>query len=634
MRVIGTAGHVDHGKSTLVKALTGIHPDRLKEEQDREMTIDLGFAWMTLPSGEDVGIVDVPGHRDFIENMLAGVGGIDAVLFVIAADEGVMPQTREHLAILDLLAIKGGVIVLSKIDSVTDLEWIDLVKDEIHEVVRGTVLENAPILPVSSKSGTGIDALISALDEFLLVQPKRLDIGKPRLPVDRVFTISGFGTVVTGTLSDGQFRVGDDIVIMPRDVRGRIRGLQSHKQKSEVVSPGSRTAVNISGVNVDNIKRGDVICHPGDYHSTKRIDVSFQLLHDATYVMHHNDEAKFFIGATEVIARIRLLGVDELLPGEHAWLQLEFREPVVCVRGDRYILRRPSPPETIGGGVVIDPHPKGRYKRRSEKSLMRFEALALGDPADIFEQALITSGISSIKDAFLRSNLEIDAAQIGLDTLINEGRIVLLEPGREKISPLDENFICSSAYWEQLGNRVMDLLGKFHKDFPLRRGMPREELKSRLRLNTRPYNLIIKKIIDENLVSESHGLLKLPVHQVIFSDEQQKKVERLMKLFQISPNSPPSVKESQSVVGEDVYQALVDLGEFVQLSTDVVYTKNEYERIREIIVASLIKDHSITVAQVRDQFSTSRKYALAILEHLDTIGVTVREGDFRQLKEQ
>ncbi|HEY5669201.1 MAG TPA: selenocysteine-specific translation elongation factor, partial [Anaerolineales bacterium] len=301
MRVIGTAGHVDHGKSTLVEALTGTHPDRLKEEREREMTIDLGFAWLTLPNGEDVGIVDVPGHRDFIENMLAGVGGIDAALFVIAADEGVMPQTREHLAILDLLQVQGGVIALTKVDLVEDEDWLSLVEDDVRQVVAGTVLGEAPIIRVSARKNIGLETLLNALGANLEEKPPRLDVGRPRLPVDRVFTISGFGTVVTGTLMDGCLRVGEEVEILPRGLKGRVRGLQTHKKKEDVAIPGSRTAANITSVTVDQIRRGDVVVHPKDYSTTARMDVYFHLLPDSSQSVRHNTQVKLFIGASEVV---------------------------------------------------------------------------------------------------------------------------------------------------------------------------------------------------------------------------------------------------------------------------------------------------------------------------------------------
>jgi selenocysteine-specific elongation factor len=432
MRVIGTAGHVDHGKSTLVQALTGIHPDRLKEEREREMTIDLGFAWLTLPNGEDVGVVDVPGHRDFIENMLAGIGGIDAALFVVAADEGVMPQTREHLSILDILQIQGGVVALTKIDLIDDSDfgrsdWLDLVEDDLGKVLQGTVLEEAPIVRVSARTGEGISTLLQVLEEVLAERPARPDLGRPRLPVDRVFTIAGFGTVVTGTLTDGHLAVGDEINILPVDYRARVRGLQTHKRKEEFAVPGSRTAVNLSGVNVDQIQRGDVLTHPNDYRATRRLDVRFKLLSDVKAPLLHNTETKMFIGSAEVVARVRLLGTEALLPGEEGWLQLELARPVVSVRGDRYILRRPSPGETLGGGFVVDPHPKRRHKRFAEETLSRLESLAKGTPEDVLLQTLLSMGAAPLQEVIAQSNLDETVARNAAQELHRSGLLVSLE---------------------------------------------------------------------------------------------------------------------------------------------------------------------------------------------------------------
>ena len=398
MRVIGTAGHVDHGKSTLVAALTGIHPDRLKEEQQREMTIELGFAWLNLPNGEEVGIVDVPGHRDFIENMLAGVGGIDAALFVVAADEGVMPQTREHLAILDILQIENGVIVLTKVDLIDDPEWLDLVEADVHQVVQTTSLANAPILRVSARSGQGLDELKLAIQSTLAQKPPRPDLNRPRLPIDRVFTIAGFGTVVTGTLVDGTLRVGDEVELLPGGLRSRVRNLQSHKKKEDMAVPGSRTAVNLAGLDVDQVQRGMLVTHPGKYQPTQRIDCHFRLLADASAPILHNSEVKFFVGASEVVARLRLLGTEQLNPGEEGWLQLELQTPVVAVRGDRYILRRPSPGETLGGGVVVDAQPTRRHKRFDAAILKKLEAYRGGSPLDVLLQASLTMGAASLRE--------------------------------------------------------------------------------------------------------------------------------------------------------------------------------------------------------------------------------------------
>ena len=349
MHVIGTAGHVDHGKSMLVKALTGIDPDRLKEEKERQMTIDLGFAWLTLPSGEQVGIVDVPGHKDFIENMLAGVGGIDAALLVVAADEGVMPQTREHLAILDLLGVKSGLVALTKVDLVDDPEWLELVEAEVEELLEGTTLAGAPIVPVSAKTGQGLPELVAELDALLQRTPPRRDLGRPRLAIDRVFSITGFGTVVTGTLVDGAFELGQEVEILPQGIKARIRGLQTHKRRIERAMPGSRVAINLAGVSKNELRRGDVVTTPGWLKPTQLVDVRLRYLADAPRPLRHNATLKFFSGSAEVVARARLLDSEAIPPGEEGWVQLRLAKPVALIKGDRFIVRQPSPPLTIGG---------------------------------------------------------------------------------------------------------------------------------------------------------------------------------------------------------------------------------------------------------------------------------------------
>jgi len=642
MRVIGTAGHVDHGKSTLVEALTGIHPDRLKEEKEREMTIDLGFAWMTLEGEEEVGIIDVPGHRDFIENMLAGIGGIDAALFVIAADEGVMPQTREHLAILDILQIQGGVIALTKIDLVEDSdlrrsEWLDLIESDVLQVVRGTVLEKAPILRVSARTGEGLSELKEALAVCLRERPPRLNLNRPRLPVDRVFTLPGFGSIVTGTLLDGEFRVGEEVEILPQKLRGRVRGLQTHKKKEQTAVPGSRTAMNISGVSLEQLNRGDIVAHPGDYWATQRLDVHFRLLPDANQPVAHNVEAKLFIGTAEILARVRLLGTEKLAPGEEGWLQLELAYPVVATRGDRYILRCPSPGETLGGGTVVDPHPKRRHKRFAEATLANLVALSVGSPADILLQALAALGAAPLREVVTRSNLEAATASQAVIELAETGMLLNLErsePNRSEISP--EALVIHRGLWQQITHLAIQETESYHKTYPLRRGIPREELKSRmkdlLKSSPRLFNAAMEKLIREEELLEVGPLVSSPQHSIRFNPQQQQGIDRLMKRFTESPYSPPTYKECLEEVGEEVLNALIELERLVLVAPEVVFRREDYDRMKEEIRGLIQEQGELTVAQTRDHFNTSRRYMLAFLEHMDATGVTVREGDVRRLK--
>jgi selenocysteine-specific elongation factor len=628
MRVIGTAGHVDHGKSTLVEALTGTHPDRLKEEQLREMTIDLGFAWLKLPGGEEVGIVDVPGHRDFIENMLAGVGGIDCVLFVVAADEGIMPQTREHLAIIDLLKIPAGLLVITKIDKMTDPDGLDLVEKELRQITKGTVLETAPILRVSARNREGLGELISNLEKTLTSQPARPDLGRPRLPVDRVFSIQGFGTIVTGTLIDGSLHTGDEVELMPGGLKSRIRGLQSHNRKQESISPGSRAAANLSNLSVDQVQRGDVITLPGSHQPTRRVDVSFNLLPDASAPLLHNQQVKFFVHTAETTARVRLLGVESLKPGENGWLQLETNRPVCVERGDRYILRRPSPGETLGGGMVNDPHPTGRYKRFSGEITVRFKYPNQGEPEGLVLIAVQSGGFINFSGLVEKTRLEPGVLTGHLNDLALKGQIRQMAVTDKKGG---ESAYISAGGWQHLVNKATGELDRYHESNPLRTGMPREELKSRLKLASALFNATLREMIGEGVLQLEQNLVSRPGWTVQLTDGQRKWLEPLMARFEASPYAPPPISECISAAGADLYHALVGLGELIPVSGEVIFRRQEYQDMLAFVQVHLKTHSTLTAAEFRDHFHSSRKYALAFLEHLDTINVTIREGDFRRL---
>ena len=632
MRVIGTAGHVDHGKSTLVEALTGINPDRLKEEREREMTIDLGFAWLTLPNGEEVGIVDVPGHRDFIENMLAGIGGIDAALFVVAADEGVMPQTQEHLAILDLLQIQGGVIALTKIDMVSDPDWLDLIEEDVRKAIKGTVLESVPFVRVSARQNIGLQELKMAITACLAARSPRSDLGRPRLPVDRVFTMPGFGTIVTGTLIDGHFSLGDEVEILPQGTHGRVRGLQSHKRKTEEALPGSRTAVNIAGVDMDKMARGNVVAHPGDYQPSRHLDAQFRLLANVSQPMRHNVQVKIFAGTAEVLARLRLLGQETLLPGQQGWIQLELTEPIIASRGDHYILRRPSPPETIGGGVVVDPHPKERHKRFAQAVLDQLQALAQGSNSDILFHAITSLGVASKHEAIVRAGLNSEAGSDAFKKLFANQQLIALDPLEMPSKPSDDTLVVTRSYWDMEAGNLLQTLQSYHASFPLRTGVPREELKSRQKIPTRLFSALVRSLAAQAKINEHGAYLCLSGHEIHFTVEQQKQVNELLAFFAASPYTPPTIKECQSRVGEHIYNALVELGEFVPVSSEVVFRKQDYVHLQDEIIHFLQEKGTVTVAEVRDIFDTSRRYVLALLEYMDAKGATVRDGDVRRLR--
>jgi selenocysteine-specific elongation factor len=563
--------------------------------------------------------------------MLAGVGGIDAVLFVIAADEGIMPQTREHLAILDLLQVQGGVVALTKIDLINDPDWLDLVEEDIKNTLKNTVLADAPVVRISSRTREGVPELLHSITQTLADRPSRQDLGRPRLPVDRVFTMPGFGTVITGTLSDGSLQTGDEVEILPGGIRSRIRGLQTHKRKEDTAVPGSRTAVNLSGINVDEVKRGNVIAHPGSYKPTQRIDVRFRLLSDVAQPLQHNTMVKFFTGAAEILSRVRLLGSDELLPGQEGWLQLELSEPVVSIRGDHYILRRPSPGETLGGGVIIDSHPKKRHKRFSKEELADLEKLAHGTPDEVFLQATLDLGIAPLQDVVKRANLEVNVANVALQALIAAGHILILE--NDEQDPLrSTSLITTRGYWDQLATKILQEVDDYHKKNPLKRGISREELKSHLKLSTRMYNVVLGRLVSTGKLVEYGTVVHRSGHSIRFTPQQQRSADILLARFIASPFSPPTVKECMAEVGEEIFNAMIELKLLVLIPPDVVFRTEDYHLMVEDIIDLLKTRGQISAAEVRDHFNTSRRYVLALLEYLDAQGITTREGDVRHLK--
>lgn len=644
MRVIGTAGHVDHGKSTLVHALTGIDPDRLKEEKEREMTIDLGFAWLTLPSGERVGIVDVPGHKDFIKNMLAGVGGIDAALFVVAADEGVMPQSREHLAILDLLQVPGGVVALTKVDMAEDEDWLDLVEADLLEVLEGTVLDGAPVVRCSGRTGEGLEQLVAELDRYLASSAPRRDVGRPRLPVDRVFTIAGFGTVVTGTLSDGVIATGQEVEIQPSGLKARVRGLQTHKRKIEQSVPGSRVAINLTGVSTDQVHRGDIVTTPGWLQPTTLVDCHLRYLADAPVPLKHNARVDFFSSAAESQARVRLLGKKALSPGDDGWVQIRLEKPIALVKGDRFIIRQPSPSVTIGGGRVVNPFPGRRHRRFRPEVIERLETLAHGTPDEILLQDLERRQPCEARDLLARSSLSRTQVRESLAALVSEGLVQVLEgnlsPPSAPAAISDSSFLISRSGWGSLRDRLEAILGDFHRQYPLRAGMPREEVKSRLArhmpaLPPRLFNEIAARAREEGWLAEA-GLASdricLASHRATFTPEQEQAVDYLLYTFRQAPYTTPSVAQCEEQVGIEVFNALIEQGTLLKLSEDVVLLTETYMEMQQRVVTYLQEHGRITVAQVRDMFGTSRKYSLALVGHLDEKRITRRVGDERVLR--
>ena len=628
MRVIGTAGHVDHGKSTLIQALTGIDPDRLQEEKVRGMTIDLGFAWLRLPNGVEVSIVDVPGHERFIHNMLAGVGGIDIALLVVAADEGVMPQTREHVAILDLLGVSNAVVALTKRDLVDD-EWLDLIHADVEEFLSTTSLGGAPIVPCSSITGLGLDQLQQVLQELLARERTRPNTGRPRLPIDRVFTVAGFGTVVTGTLIDGELRLGQELEIQPGGLRTRVRGLQSHKKKLEVVPAGTRTAVNLGGVAVEHLRRGQVLAAPRAFRPTRAIDARLRLLADARPV-RHNAEVSFHTGAAESLARLALLDRDELQASDQAWVQVRLREEVALARGDLFIVRLPSPSITIGGGTVVEPHAR-RHRRRQERVLSQLAVLAQGSPEDIVLEQLRAHEPTDVDSLVRRSGLPADGARAALGRLLDTQAALALDRANGALD--GRTFVVSMPAWEALTRRVEALLASHHQAYPLRRGLPKEELRTRLGAEPRLFVRMLEQLKAQGTAAEDGPYVRLPSHTVRFTAEQQAQLEQVLGVLREAGVAPPDRADWEAELGvsSELSEALLDQGVLVEVADGLIYDRQTLDGLVERIRAEIQRNGPRTVAQIRDLFDASRKYALALVSYTDEHKITRRVGDERVL---
>ena len=622
--MVGTAGHVDHGKSTLVKALTGIDPDRLAEEKARAMTIDLGFAWLTLPGGQRVSVVDVPGHERFIKNMLAGVGGIDAALLVIAADEGPMPQTAEHLAILDLLGVARGVVVLTKRDAV-DGDWLDLVREDVRERISGTSLATAPVVAVSAITGEGVPELIGALEDVLAGSPSGPQHNAPRLPIDRVFSVAGFGTVVTGTLSGGAISVGDELRLYPRERRVRVRGLQSHQETVGRALPGSRTAVNLSGITVEEIARGDVLAPIGLMAPGQRLDTRLRLLADSPVALKQNDLVDVFTGAAEFPARVTLLDRELIEPGDEAWVQFRFRAPIAVMKHDRFIIRRPSPSETIGGGEVIDPNPV-RHRRFRPETVAALETLAAGEPNEIVLH-ILEQRPTEIRD--LKANTPgLTSSQVddALADLIAEGDAVRL--GARNRQPGLTDYILGSRLWQATLDRLTSTLRGFHVAQPARPGMPREEARSRMGgIPAKLFDDIVAASVARSAVADDGPTLRLPDFRVSLTPAKRARADAFVAAARSQRFAPPGPHELD--LDAETLAVLEHLGEIEKVADGVYFAPEAWRELVSGTLAFIDTNGAMTLAQFRDHFGTSRKYAQAALEHLDRLKYTRRIGDDR-----
>ena len=621
MYVIGTAGHVDHGKSTLVKALTSIDPDRLPEEKEREMTVDLGFAWMTLPSGREVSIVDVPGHERFIKNMLAGVGAIDLALLIVAADESVMPQTREHLAILDLLKIKRGLVVITKADLV-DEELVELVKAEVEDTLKATSFEGSPMLAVSAYTGAGLEELKAAIDQTLDQTEARRDLGRPRLPVDRCFSISGFGTVVTGTLIDGVFAVGQEVELAASGRRRRIRGLQSHKTRVDHTDPGVRLAVNLSGIQRSDINRGEILTTPGWLRPTRRLDARLRMVKGAPHALRHNEGVTFHLFTSETTARVRLLDAERLPPDSESWVQILLDEPVPMVKGDFFVIR--SAEDTLGGGQVVDPNPRRRHRRFDPDVVERLMMLDQGTGEDVLLSVADQWGPCNLTTLSQRANLSAKEVLERLTGLTEAGDVIVL--GDLAADP--DAVVYSSRGWDILKSKILVALQTYHNQHPLRRGAPNQEVRSRLGLPQSVYLRALAKLTEEGFVKEEGQHLRLPDHQVSLTPEMERRASVYLQALEKEPYSPPT----EYPLDPELLGALIDQGKVVKVNESVVFAASAYKEMTDKIIAHLKGKGTITVAEARTMFDTSRKYVLPLLEYLDQQRITRRVGDERVLR--
>ena len=621
MYVIGTAGHVDHGKSTLVKALTNIDPDRLPQEKEREMTIDLGFAWLTLPSGREVSIVDVPGHERFIKNMLAGVGGIDLALLVVAADESVMPQTREHLAILDILRVRRGLIAVSKADLV-DEDLVELVKAEVEDILKGTTFEDSPIVAVSAHTGQGLDELQGAIDATLDFTEVRKDLGRPRLPVDRCFTMPGFGTVATGTLIDGTLSVGQEVQLVLSGERGRIRGLQSHRKKMDDAGPGRRLAVNISGISRDDLQRGEMITTSGWLRPTTRLDAQLKLARDAPRPLKHNEGITFHLFTSESPARIRLLDREELAPGEEGWGQIHLRYPIPAVKGDLFVVR--SSDATLGGGKVVDPYPTRRHRRFLLPIIQRLKAMEEGTGEDSLLNAVEHWGPCDLVTLSRRANLSLEETLSSTKELAQRGRVVLLGDGAAQ----PEVLVYSAPAWDALQQKASSVVQAYHRQYPLRGGISKEELRNRVGLSQQAFSWALARLTEQGIFEDHGARVRLPQHNATLSAAQGRRIDDYTKALEAEPYSPPT----DLALDPELLALLIEDGKVVKVNDSVVFASSAYNEMVGRIKAHIQGQGKITVAEGRNLFNTSRKYILPLLEYLDQQHVTRRIGDERVLR--
>ena len=617
MFVVGTAGHVDHGKSTLIEKLSGIDPDRLDAEKARGMTIELGFAWLDLADAGVVSIVDVPGHERFVKTMLMGAGGFDLALLVVAGDEGPMPQTQEHLAILDLLDVSDGIIVITKSD-IADPDLIELVEIEVSEMLEGTSLEGSPMVAVSSETGDGIDQLRQMIADFVQAEPPRVGNERPRLFIDRSFSVAGFGAVVTGTLDGGELKVGDEVALLPSGENARIRGLQSHKSQIEVAQPGTRVAVSVSGISHTEIERGEALVRRGQFNTTSVFDASLRAISGVKRSIKHNHHVTLFGGTWEEPATVRLLGADQLNAGNRGWAQIKMNASRPIANGDHFVLRDSN--DTLGGGVALVTDAP-RHRRNDSKVIEHLQILSQGRSEDVIKHSLDRLGIADAAQIATAAHLSRSEVDNDLIELIKSKEIVRLTEGVGALHVLRSSLA-------SLQRLAFEALKEYHRNYPLRRGMPRQELRNRLEISASGFDAIVQRLADDGAIIQHGTAVCNADHRVEFTEAQKGEVDRFLGVLREHRYSPPAWNK----IDAELLGALADRRKVVSAGPDVVFAAEVYDEMLDTVVDFCHSNSEISINNVRDLLGTSRKYSLALLEQLDRDNVTMRVGDMRKLR--
>ncbi len=630
--ILGTAGHIDHGKTSLVKALTGIETDRLKEEKQRGITIELGFAFLDLPGGTHIGIVDMPGHEKFVKNMVAGSSGIDVVAMVIAADEGVMPQTREHMEICHLMGIEHGLIALTKTDLV-DEDLLELAMEDIHDFVDGTFLEDKPLIPVSSATGQGLNEFVAALEKICNLLPERKFSSIFRLPVDRVFSMKGFGTVITGTLTSGQVKVGEDIMVYPRRIVSKVRGIQVHSSSVNKAGPGTRTAINFQGLDKESVRRGDILSTPDTLIESYMVDAGFHYLKSNARPAKTRTRVRFHSGTSEILGYMVLLDRDELLPGEDALVQFRLESPVCCVKDDRYVIRSYSPVKTIGGGAVLNPVAK-KYRHMDPTVTQGLAALSEDDPEQTIVFFLSLNGFEglSFNDLRIMTNLTDKKLTAALQKLLAQQAAI--QTDKEK-----QTFV-SGVIFDDFKHKALEKIRQYHDANPLKEGMPTQELKSKFRYIKDPrfFNILFTRLEKENAVIQDKNLVKLADFKVALQVDQHQIKEDIIKIYRSTGLTPPFFRtvcqdlDLDKKTAMDVLQMLIDEKQIIKTKDDLYFDVQAMARLEAELVAFLKKSDSITTPEFKDMTGISRKFVIPLIEYFDAIHLTIRVGDTRQLR--